>query len=372
MNLKLLFQMIFGVFSLKRNNMRWFNFRRVFVCIFLLPFFLLVLVVNNFFLLLDYIFFPAFLRQKIKKPIFIISAPRSATTYLFHTLAKNERYTCMRLWEIVFAPSICQKYLALAFNRIDKLFGNPLKKLMIFIEGKLFRKLKKIHPIGLNQPEEDEAILLWSLSSLYFNFFFPDSNFFDDLVLFDDKLNQKRKARIMKFYSRFIQRHNYVFNRKQQKQYLSKNPLMMSKVASLATIYPDALILNINRCPAKTIPSTLELNRNLYGLFTSRPVPKELNDKTFDILIEWYKMAEKNINLYFAQHHLKIDFTKLTQQDPQEIQRLEQFLELPKNLFTANEKSMNKKHKSKNRYTALSDKKLDKVLDRIPFMKNYC
>ena len=372
MTVKLIFQMIFGVFSFNPKNMRWFNLRRVVLCLFLVPFFISLLVINNLFLLLDYILFPHFLRQETKKPVFIIAAPRSATTYLFHTLAEDVNFTYFKLWEIIFAPSVCQKYMAVFALQIDRIIGNPIKRTILFIENILIRKFKKIHLIGLNLPEEDEAVLLWSLSSFYLNFFYPDSTFFDDLVLFDDKLNVKRKARIMRSYNNYVKRHNFVFNRNGKKQYLSKNPLMMCKVASLAIIYPDALIVNINRSPAKTLPSTLELNRNLYGLFTSRPVPKELNEKSLRILIDWYKMAEKNINSYFSNQHLKIDFIKLVNQDEAEINRISEFLRTSPLIRLTNKKTITKKHKSENKYDELSDEQLKLVLAEMPFMADYC
>ena len=371
MTVKLLFQMVFGVFSLNPKNMRWFNLRRILLCLFVMPFFIFLLIINNVFLLIDYILFPHFLRQETKKPVFIIAAPRSATTYLFHRLAEDTNFTYFKLWEIIFAPSICQKYMAVFALRIDRILHNPIKKTTLFLEHILIGKLKKIHLIGLNLPEEDEAVLLWSLSSFYLNFFYPDSTFFDDLVLFDEKLSSKRKARIMRSYSNYVKRHNFVFNRNDKKQYLSKNPLMMCKVASLSTIYPDALILNINRSPAKTLPSTLELNRNLYALFTSRPVPQELNEKTLHILINWYKMAEKNMTSYYATQHLKIDFIKLVSQDETEINHISKFLGTSSSNLLVKNKSINKKHKSENKYAELSDEQLKLALKELPFMADY-
>ena len=227
MTVKLFFQLLFGVFSFNPKNMRWFNLRRLAVVLFMLPLFIFLLIVNNAFLILDYVFFPHFLWQKTKKPVFIISAPRSATTYLFHSLASKEQFTCFKLWEIIFAPSICQKFLLIGVLKFDSIIGKPLRKTVLFFENLFIGKLKKIHLIGLNLPEEDEAVLLWSLSSFYLNFFYPDSHFFDDMALFDTKLPARQKRRIMRSYSRYIKRHNFVFNRRGDKQYLSKNPLMM-------------------------------------------------------------------------------------------------------------------------------------------------
>lgn len=372
MTFKLLLQMVFGVFSWKRSNMRWFNLKRLLIVLFLFPIFMYLLVVNNVFLLLDYVFFPHFLWLKVKRPVFIIAAPRSATTYLYHALAKGEGFTCFKLWEIVFAPSILQKYMAVGVLKFDKLIGSPIRKIVRFKEGILVGKLRQIHLIGLEYPEEDEAVLLWSLSSFYLNFFYPDSTFFDDLVVFDDGVSSRRKARIMRGYKRYVLRHNFVFNYKSEKRYLSKNPLFMPKVGAIGELYPDAVVLNINRCPAKTFPSTLGLNETLYRIFTSRPVPQAMNEKTYEILIQWYQMAERNLHAYFPDRHLKIDFIKLVTQDAGEIQLISDFLGSPPALLQAEKKKMNKKHTSANQYQAMTDVELAAVLDQIPFMRPYC
>ena len=38
---------------------------------------------------LDHVFFPAFRRQEIRRPVFIIAPPRSGTTFLQKLLARN-------------------------------------------------------------------------------------------------------------------------------------------------------------------------------------------------------------------------------------------------------------------------------------------
>ena len=155
-----------------------------------------------------------------------------------------------------------------------------MKRAILYFEKMLIGKLQKIHLIGLNLPEEDEAILLWSLSSLYINFFYPETNYFDTLMLFD-QLPEKRRKRIMKSYHRYVQRHNYVFNKTQNKHFLSKNSLFMPKLASLHAVYKDAKIVTINRNPGKTLPSSISLVNTLYGLFTSSKSNKKLDSKNF-------------------------------------------------------------------------------------------
>jgi len=279
MTLALFIRIMFGVFSFKPGNMRFFNGRRILACLTFLPLFVIVLLVNRIFLLLDYIFYPRFTRHRVEEPVFIISAPRTATSFLFHTLADTEKFTCMKLWEIVFAPSIIQKKGINSLLKFDQRFGSHVKTKILAWDNKVLQSLKGIHPMGLNLPEEDEAILLWSLSSLYMLFFYPDCKFYDDEVLFDDKLSLKRRLRIMNSYKKYIQRHNYVFNPHGKRQYLSKNPFMMCKIASLSLVFPGAKIITISRPISEQIPSTIALNRRLYGLFTSIEMSKKLEEK---------------------------------------------------------------------------------------------
>lgn len=372
MTLRLVFQMLFGVFSFRRNNMRWFNLRRIAVVFLGLPFFLLVFVINQCFLLLDYVLFPFFLWQQLRSPVFIISAPRSATTFLYHSLATTDHFTCFKLWEIVFAPSICQKYLVIGLRKVDRLFYSPMKNTVLLIEHLLIGKLKKIHLIGLDLPEEDEAVLLWSLSTFYLHFFYPDSNYFDAFVLFDQDMPERRKVRIMRQYKRYIQRHHLVFNRKGTKRFLSKNPLLMPKVAALSKVFPDAQIVNINRCPSKTLPSTIGLNNTLYGLFTSRKASPDINAQMAAVLVSWYRLCEANLQNHYKKQHIKVAFRDLIAQEEQQITALARFLDLPKELLQTRRDHTDKKHKSTHNYTPIAPEVLKELLEELPFLTPYC
>ena len=370
-----MYKLAFSLFSTDPRNMRWFNWKRLLVILIMLPLFMILLVINRCCLFLDTLFFPQFQQQKITNPVFIIAAPRSATTYLFHLLAADTaHFTAFRLWEIIFAPSIVQKYIFIGFFKFDKLAGCPFKKITLFIEKKIFGDFTRIHQIGLNLPEEDEAILLWNMSTIYLNFFFPDTNHFADYFAFDTTMPERKKKKIMQFYTECVLRHNYVFNRDGSKRFLSKNPAMMAKVESLHPFYPDATVLNINRCPASTIPSTIALNNNIYRFFTSRKSSKDMDNKTKDILVEWYKMAEINLESYFPQHTIKICFKKLILGDEATRKMICDRLGLDNNIFMEADNSGLKKldHKSSNTYAKLNEIELAEVLKKIPFMSAYC
>ena len=349
--------------------MRYPNGKRILMIGLMLPVFILLLLWHNIFLLLDHILFPGFKKRKLNQPTFIIAAPRSGTTHLFHNLAsRREEFTSIKLWEIILAPSIIQKYILIALHRFDILIGHPITRIIKKLDRIAFRKISGIHPISLFQPEEDEALMLWSLESLYLNFFYPDSHYFDGTFNFDLGVPVSRRSRIMRAYRRYILRHDFVFNRGGQKQFVSKNPLMMCKVQSLSLAFPNALILNINRCPAKVLPSSIALNNLLYSLFTSIPAHEEVNQRTMDVLINWYQLCENGLNSAFPRQHLKIDFKKMVSNDPEELKHISSFLNIDLDIL----KVESGKNKKRNEYDDLSAEDLESLLNTLPFLSPYC
>src|SRR6185295_17602712 len=108
-------------FSPKKKSLRFPTFRRIICAVFILPFFLILITWNRIFMFLDWIFFPGFRKMKLKKSAFIVGLPRSATTHTLTLLSSDkDHFTCFKLWEIIFAPSIIQKYFWLGIIKADK------------------------------------------------------------------------------------------------------------------------------------------------------------------------------------------------------------------------------------------------------------
>lgn len=352
--------------------MRFPNIRRFLAAIIMLPVFSILFFIHHFFLILDYIIFPSFLKQKIIRPCFIVAAPRSGTTFLFHTMAEEkELFTSTKLWELIFAPAITQKYLILSLMRLDGKLGSPLKVLINKVESLLIGKFKTIHLLGLNFPEEDEVGMIWNLNTLYLSFFYPDSDLFHSYYFFDETMSEPRKKTIMKSYLRMVQRHNYVFNRCNQKRYLSKNPMMMNKVASLKQFFPDANLLTIIRTPANTIPSTIALNSVIYQFFTNVQLNERVEKQLFELIIKWYKMFHINSSKHFPTNQLVLDFSELISQPQRQLNKISAFLKFQReiNALPAERKQTN--HISKNYYVPLSEKQIEDVFHHLPYLKNH-
>lgn len=155
-------------------------------------------------LLLDEIIFPAYKKQAIDKPLFIIGNFRSGSTFLHRLLSREtETFTSLRTWDIFITPSITQRKISGFFSVIDQKFGGPLKNFIINIDRRSLGQVK-IHPISMFEPEEDENILLHSWNTFFSSMLFPFLDEMPPYQFFDDAIPAEERRRIMGFYRTLI------------------------------------------------------------------------------------------------------------------------------------------------------------------------
>lgn len=231
------------------------------------PVFLLVQAINGLGLLLDYLLFPDFQRVQVREPLFVVGVPRSGTTFLHRLLARDERFTTTALWELLFAPSISQRYFWTAVARLDDMIGRPAGRVLLWIERRLLGGLDGVHKTGLLDPEEDYLALIpvWGCFLLVLAVPVPA---LWRLTYLDRDGTDKEKQRLIADYRRFVQRHLYFHG--SHKQLLSKNPSFTPWMATLAEAFPDARFIGCIRNPSAAVPS--QINSILIGarLFDGR------------------------------------------------------------------------------------------------------
>lgn len=224
----------------------------------LMPLCLLLWAMHAFFLLLDELLFPRYRRVRIHAPLFVVGPPRSGTTFLHRVLARDtERFTCFTLGEMVFAPSICEKYLLAFLARIDRLFSSPVERRLRRAEEKLFDVSKDIHRLSFFEPEEDYILLGYVFATHLLVVLFPFLEVFHCLYYFDREAAPAEKRRIMRFYRRCLQRHLYFHGA--DKTYFAKNPYFTPFILTLAEEFPDARFLINLREPLAVCASYLSL-----------------------------------------------------------------------------------------------------------------
>ncbi len=326
-NFRLFFHLIFRTFSFSKLSLRFPSVKRILVVLIIFPIYLILLLFNYIFLFLDELFFPAYRHTDISKAIFITGVPRSATTYVLSLFARDiGHFTCFKFWELMFAPSILQKYIFNFLIWIDSKIGHPVKSLAVLIDRIFFGRFRGIHDIGLTKPEEDEVIFMYSFTSAYLSYFFPEIPATDKYLLFDDLVPENERKHLMRFYSHFVQRHNYVFNRNGDKYFLSKNPSFVSKLRSVSECFPHAKFIYLLRSPYKTIPSTISLNAHIYAATCRLPESCPLIEKTRDMLANWYKMADNAMKERIRERGITINFRNLIEHPKNTMLQLYHFL----------------------------------------------
>lgn len=207
---------------------------------------------------LDGILFPRLHRTRIDAPVFVIGHARSGTTLLHRLMSRDEgRFSSFRLYELYF-PSLLQKKAiraAAAFDR--RLLGGALERRVQAWEEKRYGAMRKVHKMGLTEPEEDDLVFYYSCAS---GFWITRMPYMGDLdFYYVDRWPERRRRRLMRFYRDCIRRQLYLDG--DGKTYLSKSPVFAGRVATLIEAFPDARVVVPLRNPYETVPSLLKLMR---------------------------------------------------------------------------------------------------------------
>jgi hypothetical protein len=267
--------------------------------------------------LLDDLLFPAYKKQPLEKPLFILGNYRSGSTFLHRLLSRDSQtFTSMRTWEIFITPSITQRQISRFVGRLDKLIGSPLKRFLVNIDRRGLGQVK-IHHISLFEPEEDENILLHIWSTSFVCFMFPFRDEMPPYQFFDDALPAEEKRRIMAFYRSMLQRHLYADGG--ARHFVSKNPAFSAKIETLMEFFPDARILYLARNPLDMLPSTISWLSYAWGVFSS-PLDKYIyTTETLELAQYWYRHPLAYLDSHPSPNALVLSYDDLIQRPEQVI-----------------------------------------------------
>jgi hypothetical protein len=257
---------------------------------------------------LDEVFFPAYRKQAVEKPLFIVSNFRSGSTFAQRTLALDAaNFSCMTTGEIYLMPSITQRRIFNLLARLDALIGHTCENLLRRLDDSSLRKLK-IHPFSLFDAEEDEHILFYAWSTFLIGFVFPYLDELPPYQYFDTAIPRAERQRIMTFYRACVKRHLYATN---ARHYMAKNPLFSAKIESLLETFPDARILYLVRNPLETLPSTVSLFKYMWRLFSLPPEKYPHRDEILTWAKYWYDHPLEVIDRDLSQRCLIVKYDDL-------------------------------------------------------------
>ena len=234
---------------------RYFRAKFVFfVGFIIIPAILLFRLVVVFFQALDYVFFPGFLRQEVKQPLFILSNPRSGSTFLHRMLEKDQQYTYLSLWQSLFNSITLYKLVAI-ITRLDNKIGGPLAQLIDAIDRHFFKGWEGLHEAGLRYSEEDEFLFVSSFLAPGLILFFPYLHEVKDIFSLDN-LPDKARKRVVKNFRLAVQRHVYSTG---GETFLAKNAVAGGRLGIYQEAFPDMRVIYIRSDIIRSVASSLSV-----------------------------------------------------------------------------------------------------------------
>jgi hypothetical protein len=276
-----------GSVLFSRGSQAPFGLRRLLVVVFFGIPLVCLQIVHRLCLALDNVLFPGWRRVSVEAPVFVVGVPRSGTTYLHRVLAKDQtRFTTMRMWEMVLAPSVLQRRLLLGLGGVDRALGRPVMRFFDWCQEALTGKWGGIHKIAFDEPEEDYLLLLPICACFLLILPFPFPRRLGWLAFFDRDATSDEKSRVTSFYRDCLRRHLYVVGT--DRTLLSKNVSFTPLIESLAEAFPDARFVGCHRDPLATVPSQLSAMASGGDAFGNRSDHPEFVEFFLELLSYYY------------------------------------------------------------------------------------
>lgn len=240
----------------------------------------------------DALIFSDWKHKKVKSPVFITGIPRSGTTFLQRTLARDSRFTSAPTWELLFAPSISEKLFWTKIGHLLKPLGKYLGR------QKFFSKMEAVHSLKLNEPEEDFLFLLQLNACFILIALFPSARGLWRLSRFDTYLPKWERRLIMGYYKACVQKHLYFqdhWKNGANKVYLSKNPSFASMTGSLRKTFKNAKFVVCARSPQKTVASQISSLKPALELLGNQQLPDGFVEKCVSMLYYYYMYLNQSL-----------------------------------------------------------------------------
>jgi hypothetical protein len=188
---------------------------------------------------------PEIAEEQIRRPIVIFGLPRAGSTFLHSLLAQDPANRAPQTWEMMFPspPPDEASYDDAAEPRVRQTHDT------LELMGLLEPDIRGLHPFGARQHEECHYLMeLMTLGdNLTAGWRVPSFNRLraevDPMIAF-------------RMHQLGLQTLQFRFRRE---RWVLKNPGYVFQLARLLTIYPDALLVQTHRDPAKVIPSVAAL-----------------------------------------------------------------------------------------------------------------
>jgi hypothetical protein len=267
---------------------------------------------------LDPILFPGLKHLYTPDPIFILGNYRSGSTFFHRLLLRDQQFTCLKAWEIYFAPGLSHRRMIKIILDISKKIGSPVQKGVAAFD-RLMNEIYPMHKTGLHTYEQDSQLFYHTWSSFNVFAIFPFPELARRYIYYDQAVPDWERREQFAYYKKALRRHLYGHP---GQRYLAKNPDFSPAVETLLEQFPNAKFINLVRPPEDMIPSAVNLwasNWKAYGK------PQEKFPQV-DIIKEyarhWYYYPHKVLSQLGPDRYQTIRFQDLVNDPKSEVTRI--------------------------------------------------
>jgi hypothetical protein len=264
-------------------------------------------------LLLDKLFDRECDRVEIREPVFIVGNARSGTTLLHRLLTGDEeRFVTFKGWEL-FCPSLLQKRAVRFAVEALRYVSPKLLERMAEWEARQMPDLKRLNPLGINETQEDELLLIQYFATPGLAVAFPYMQELNELEYFDDLPSEHQDA-VLSLYRECVTRQlAFHDERREGLTFLSKNPAFVGKLRALLEQFPDARFIYPRRDPLESLPSILAMLREAWKLTNFDEREMELaSQAVIDGCIKDYFYATEVLEELPADRFAVVEFEAFT------------------------------------------------------------
>jgi len=292
--------------------------KRVFLLLFLFIFFPLWNIYIRIGYYLDKLVFPKYKENLPPDPIFIIGNYRSGSTFFHRLLLRDDQFTCLKAWEIYFAPALVHRSVIRFILKVSKLIGSPVQKAVAAFDN-MMNEIYTMHKTGLYTYEQDSQLFYHTWSSYNVFAVAPFPELARRYIYYDQEVPIKERQKQFGFYKEVLNRHMYLH---EGQLYLSKNPDFSPAVETLLETFPNAKFINLVRPPEQMVPSSINLwahNWRAYG------TPEE-EFPQIDVIKEhaahWYRYPHQVLSDLPPDRYQVLFFENLVANPEAEISRI--------------------------------------------------
>lgn len=258
--------------------------------------------------------YPQIGQARVERPIFITGLGRAGTTHTHALLSLDPAMRSPRLWEILdpSPPARCEE--------LDG--GSRASEVQRELEHMGFSspEMKRIHQTDATSAEEDGFIFEQSFASRNFPAFWR-------LPSYLAWLDQQDQRPVYAYHRQFLQGAQTGCP---GKHWVLKAPMHMFYIDALLDIYPDAIIIQNHRDPARIIPSISNFFVKLRGLFSDHVDPAEIGNFHLHNWLEGLnKMDQVRAMPGHSDHFFDIHYLDIVQRPIETMERFYDRFGLP-------------------------------------------